>query len=114
MHLKNDHKKRKAEEIIKHYKCPICSNIQYNYAIDLSYHLKAYHKSYQCYYCDFAGAHLVVLNHVNKMHLDIRNFKCDICQNRFASNAEVKAHKKIHFSKLSDEFYRKINDFWYP
>jgi uncharacterized Zn-finger protein len=54
--------------------------------------------------CEYCGKHYStrydLKNHIERRHLKIFKFQCDICEKKFFRNYEVTAHKKrVHFTK---------------
>lgn len=52
---------------------------------------------YKCEYCDYTARHSFILKtHMNRYHLKIMPFQCDVCNKRFLDKRKLKAHIDRH------------------
>lgn len=113
-------------KILKHQKChsciqcQLCSKIfrsQKHHDSHMQRHAaklttRCHQKSTQN--CSFCEKECISDNdlslHVNKAHLQIKPYNCDMCDKQFYTESNMKNHKKIHslFSKEKCEFCMKI------
>lgn len=68
-------------------------------------------RSQTCSFCEKECSNDNELSvHVNKVHLQIKPYSCDMCERQFYTESNLNSHKKVHslFSKESCEFCGKI------
>lgn len=104
--------------------CPICKRGQKN-SEELADHIKSHEdKRLQCPWCGklfTRGSHLT--EHQNAVHLKLRPFKCEFCDQAFGDRKARKYHQKSHTEerpltcsvckrgfKLQNAFARHINE----
>jgi len=64
--------------------------------------------SYYCKLCDYKNARSsVVYNHVLRIHLQIHQYKCDICQEGFKVVDDIKKHYSVKHKKKYNNLDRK-------
>ncbi|XP_063390269.1 PR domain zinc finger protein 5-like [Cydia fagiglandana] len=55
---------------------------------------------HKCQYCDYTARHSFILKtHMNRYHLKVMPFECDICNKRFLDKRKLKAHIDRHMGK---------------
>ncbi|CAH0558348.1 unnamed protein product [Brassicogethes aeneus] len=93
------HIKQKHDESCKKIICPLCgySTVSKH---DLKRH-ERFHTNEKPYVCNFEGCTKAyktssALSHHKKTHLNIRNYRCDICEKCFYTSNHLKDHMYIH------------------
>ena len=98
--------KKAVHEGIRNFKCNHC-HFAFASSWGLKKHMKSHNRrksfSNQCNICfmEFSSADAIKI-HVNTIHEGMKNFKCEICTNAFATDFDLqKHHKRMHNESLT-------------
>ncbi|XP_039446654.1 uncharacterized protein LOC120426040 [Culex pipiens pallens] len=82
-------------------RCPECGSLEFRNWNTLHTHLWREHsidmELYACHLCNFKTPVLCRLNNTHmKIHSDVKNFVCAVCDKRFKNNKQLRNHRRSH------------------
>lgn len=89
--------------------CNVCDK-WFSSRITLTKHIIWHHKEtcpnfkYNCHLCPYASHNLTNFRKHSAVHNHDRTFECDICHNRFSTQASLSQHMLIHFGENRHSF----------
>ncbi|CAK1549151.1 unnamed protein product [Leptosia nina] len=106
-----------SENLKKHMKthydkeCPLCNKYyrtQVHFDIHMQRHIIKFNlnriNTETCSFCEKACSNANELSlHINKVHLQMKPYHCDMCEKQFYTEYNLSSHKKLHSLKSKEE-----------
>ena len=95
-----------VHEQTKNYHCVLCEQ-SFSSKLGLSAHKKNVHNEIkkeriQCHLCNKSLSKIKLMEHISKVHENIRNHKCEKCGKSFLSNAHLRRHRSVHENEFQN------------
>jgi len=77
------------------YPCPYSCKVSFRYPCQLDRHLRVHeNRVVSCSYCQYRSKHFEGLQTHLKIHFNIKDYTCEICNKKYATRNKMKVHER--------------------